>query len=82
MEKMQEKSKIYNIHVKAPTPPQTKSYEWQTPSFKLKRVARKAQGFSMQKTILSLNPRRNTSSIKLNQRHELPLKWRTQGFIK
>jgi hypothetical protein len=57
MEKMQEKSKIYNIHVKAPTPPQTKPYGWQTPSFKLKRVARKAQGFSIQKIILPLNPR-------------------------
>jgi hypothetical protein len=30
MKKMQEKSKIYNIHVKAPTPPQTKPYGWQT----------------------------------------------------
>jgi hypothetical protein len=51
MKKMQEKSKIYNIHAKAPTLPQTKPYEWQTPCFKLKRVARKAQGFSMEKTI-------------------------------
>jgi hypothetical protein len=31
MKKMQEKSKIYNIHAKAPTPPQTKPYGWQTP---------------------------------------------------
>jgi hypothetical protein len=28
---MQEESKIYNIHVKSPTPPQTKPYGWQTP---------------------------------------------------
>jgi hypothetical protein len=28
---MQEKSKIYNIQDKAPTPPQTKSYVWQIP---------------------------------------------------
>jgi hypothetical protein len=31
MKKMQEKSKINNIHVKTPTPPQTKPYGWQTP---------------------------------------------------
>jgi hypothetical protein len=31
MKKMQEESKIYNIHDKAPTPPQTKPYGWQTP---------------------------------------------------
>jgi hypothetical protein len=31
MKKMQEKNKIYNIHTKAPTPPQTKPYGWQTP---------------------------------------------------
>jgi hypothetical protein len=31
MKKMQEKNKIYNIHVKAPTPPQIKPYGWQTP---------------------------------------------------
>jgi hypothetical protein len=53
-----------------------------TPSSKLKMVARKAQGFSMQKTILPLNPRRNTTIVKFNQRCELPLKWRIQGFIK
>jgi hypothetical protein len=28
---MQEKSKIYNIQEKAPTPPQTKPYGWQRP---------------------------------------------------
>jgi hypothetical protein len=33
MKKMQEKRKIYNIHVKAPTPPQIKPYGWQTPIF-------------------------------------------------
>jgi hypothetical protein len=31
MRKMQEKSKIYNIQDKAPTPSQTKPYGWQTP---------------------------------------------------
>jgi hypothetical protein len=55
---------------------------WQTSSSELKRVARKAQGFSMQKTILPLNSRRNTTSVKLNERRELPLNWRTQCFIK
>jgi hypothetical protein len=40
---------------KSQAPPQTTQCGWQTPSFKLKRVARKAQGFSMQKTILPLN---------------------------
>jgi hypothetical protein len=38
MNKMQEKRKIYNIRVKAPTPSQTKPYGWQTSSFELKRV--------------------------------------------
>jgi hypothetical protein len=42
MKKMQEKSKIYNIYVKVPIPPQTKPYGWQTLISKLKRVARKA----------------------------------------
>jgi hypothetical protein len=59
---------------KSQAPPQTKPYEWQTPSFKLKRVARRAQGFSMQKTILPLSPRQIKSSIKFNQRRKLPLK--------
>jgi hypothetical protein len=31
MKKMQEKNKIYNIQDKAPTPPRTKPYGWQTP---------------------------------------------------
>jgi hypothetical protein len=31
MKKMQEKSKKYNIHAKAPTLPQTKPYGWKTP---------------------------------------------------
>jgi hypothetical protein len=82
MKKVQEKGKIYNIHIKTPAPPQTEPYGRQTPSLKLKMVARKAQGFSMQKTILPLNPRRNTPSVKLNQRRKLPLKRRTQCFIK
>jgi hypothetical protein len=30
-----------NIQEKAPTPPQTKSYRWQTLSFQLKRAATK-----------------------------------------
>jgi hypothetical protein len=36
---------------KSQAPHQTKPYGWQRPIFKLKRVARKAQDFSMQKTI-------------------------------
>jgi hypothetical protein len=40
MKKMQEKSKIYNIHAKAPTPPQTKPYGWQTPISHRKSVNR------------------------------------------
>jgi hypothetical protein len=78
MKKMQEKSKIYNIHAKAPTPPQTKPYEWQTPIFQLKRAATKTQGFSMSKDNtppevkanhkLPLKPRQIKSSAKLNKR--------------
>jgi hypothetical protein len=37
---MQEKSKIYNIHAKARTPPQTKPYGWQTPIFPRKSANR------------------------------------------
>jgi hypothetical protein len=59
---------------KSKDPLQTKTYGWQTPNFKLKRVARNAQGFSMQKIILPLNTRRTTTSAKLNQRREFPLK--------
>jgi hypothetical protein len=68
MKKMQEKSKVYNIHDKTLTPPQTKPYGWQTPSLKLKSVASKTQGFSMQNTILPLNPRQIKPSVKFNQR--------------
>jgi hypothetical protein len=38
MKKMQDKSKIYTIHAKAPTPPQTKPYGWQTPIFPRKSI--------------------------------------------
>jgi hypothetical protein len=75
MKRIKDKSKLYNIHVKAPTPPQIKANHKLPlkPSHmsgkhqfsKLKRVARKAQGFSMQKTILPLRPRRITSSYDL-----------------
>jgi hypothetical protein len=43
MKKMQEKSKIYNIQDKAPTPPQTKPYRWQTPIYP--RKSRRIKGF-------------------------------------
>jgi hypothetical protein len=75
MKRMQDKSKLYNIHAKAPTPPQTKAnhklppqtkpYGWQTSSSELKMVVTKIRGFSMQKTILLLKPRRITSSYDL-----------------
>jgi hypothetical protein len=84
MKKMQEKSKIYNIQDKTPTPPQTKSYGWQIPIFQLKRAAIKTQGFSMTKNNtppetkvnykLPLNPRQIRSSAKLNKRRRLPMK--------
>jgi hypothetical protein len=70
MKRMQDKSKISNIHDKAPTPPQTKAnhklpqtkpYEWQTPISELKRVVTKIRGFSIQETILPLKPKRITS---------------------
>jgi hypothetical protein len=67
---------------KPQTPPQIKPYGWQPSSSELKRVVTKTRDFSMQKTILLLNPRRNKLSIKFNQRRQLPLKWRTQDFIK
>jgi hypothetical protein len=80
--KCKRKAKIYNIQDKAPTSPWTKAYGWQTPISKLKRVASKTEGFSMQKIILPLNPRQVKPSVKLNQRRQLPLKMRIQGFIK
>jgi hypothetical protein len=45
MRKMQEKSKIYNIQGKPPTPHQNKSYGWQTSNSKLKGVATKNTRF-------------------------------------
>jgi hypothetical protein len=40
-ENAREKQNIQVYKVKAQTPPQIKSYEWQTPSFQLKRAATK-----------------------------------------
>jgi hypothetical protein len=51
---MQEKSKIYNIHTKAPTPPQTKPYGWQTPIPPPPRKSRRIKGFSENVGQLSL----------------------------
>jgi hypothetical protein len=79
MKKMQEKSKIYNIHVKAPTPPLKPSHmDGKTPIFQLKRVATKTQGFLMTKGNtppeakanhkLLLKPRQMKSSVNLNKR--------------
>jgi hypothetical protein len=41
---MQEKSKIYNIHAKARTPPQTKPYGWKTPISPANQQIKKNQG--------------------------------------
>jgi hypothetical protein len=45
-----------------PLPPQTKPYGWQPLSSELKRVVSKTWGFSMQKIILPLKPKRIKSS--------------------
>jgi hypothetical protein len=46
MKKIQEKSKMYNIHDKAPTPPQIKAYGWQTPISPLQiNKSRRIKGF-------------------------------------
>jgi hypothetical protein len=73
-ENVREKQTIHVYKSKAPTPPQIKPYGWQTSSSELKRVVTKPRGFSMQKSILPLNLRQNTTSVKLNQRRELSLK--------
>jgi hypothetical protein len=52
---------------KSQAPPQTKPYGWQTSSSELKREVTRTRGFSMQKTILPLNPRQNTTSVKFNK---------------
>jgi hypothetical protein len=47
--KCKRKTNYISIHYKAPTPPQTKPYGWQTPISQLKKAAIKTQGFSMTK---------------------------------
>jgi hypothetical protein len=56
-ENARERQKYIIYKAKSLTPSQTKPFVWQTPCFKLKRVAIKAQGFSMQKIILPLKPK-------------------------
>jgi hypothetical protein len=55
MKKMQEKSKIYNIQDKSPTPPQTKPYGWQTPSPPQISKSRRIKGFGENVSQLSLS---------------------------
>jgi hypothetical protein len=56
MKKMQEKRKIYNIHAKAPTPPQTKQYGWQTAiSLPQNSKSRRTKGFGENVGQLSLD---------------------------
>jgi hypothetical protein len=47
---------------KSQASPQTKSYGWQISSSEFKRVLTKTRGFSMQKIILPLKPKRIASS--------------------
>jgi hypothetical protein len=54
-----EKQNIQVYKVKAPTPPQTKSYGWQTTISQLKRAATKTQGFSMIKGNTPLETKAN-----------------------
>jgi hypothetical protein len=67
-----EKQNIQVYMAKASTPPQIKPYGWQTSSSELKRVVTKPRGFSMQKSILPLKPRRIKPSIKFNQKCQPP----------
>jgi hypothetical protein len=52
---------------KSQAPPQTKPYEWQTSSSKLKRVVTKTRDFSMQKTILPLNQGKSNQASNLTK---------------
>jgi hypothetical protein len=91
MRKMQEKSKIYNIQDKAPTPPQIKPYGWQH-QFPTQEGSNQTTRFLNAKGHtpseakvnhkLPLKAWQIKSSAKLDKRRQLPLKWRTQGFIK
>jgi hypothetical protein len=72
MKKIQEKSKIYNIHAKAPTPSQTNPYGWQISIFQLKRAATKTQSFSMIK---------DNTPPEAKANHKLPLKPRQSNQV-
>jgi hypothetical protein len=65
MKKMQEKSKIYNIQDKVPTPPSNQSIWMANTNFQLKKAATKTQGFSMTK---------DNTPPKNKANHKLPLK--------
>jgi hypothetical protein len=91
MEKMQEESKIYNIQEKTQALPQTKvnhkhplklthmdgNIKFQTPE-----GSKKSTTFLNAKYHTPPEPRQIKPSVKFNQRRQLHLKWRTQGFIK
>jgi hypothetical protein len=79
---MQDKSKLCNIHVKAPTPPQSKVNHKRP--LKPSHMSGKYQVLNSKgsnQDTRFLNAKDHTPP-EAKENHKLPLKWRTQGFIK
>jgi hypothetical protein len=84
MKKMQDKSKIYNIHDKAPTPPSNQAIWMANIKFWTQEGSNQTMRFLNAKEHtppktkvnhkLPLKPRQIESSVKLNKRRRLPLK--------
>jgi hypothetical protein len=67
---MQEKSKIYNIHTKALTPPQTKTYRWQTPIFQTQEGSNQTTRFLNAKE--HTPPKTKANQIKRQTQQKMP----------
>jgi hypothetical protein len=74
MKKMQEKNEIYTYTRKSTNSPSNQVIGMANTNFQLKRVATKAQGFSMIKDHTPPETKTNKTSVKLNQGRQLPLK--------
>jgi hypothetical protein len=91
-EEMQEKSKIYNIKSKSINSPSSQDIRMANTTFQTQEGSNENMRFLNAKDHtppeakanhkLPLKPWQTKSSAKLGKRRQLPLKWRTQGFIK
>jgi hypothetical protein len=66
---------------KSQAPPQTKPWRWQH-QVSTQEGSKKSIRFLNAKDHTPPEPRQIKPSVKFNQRRQLPLKWRTQDFIK